>query len=284
VRTELGGSVIAMRPMRPDDIGRAMELVRMAGWNQTEPDWRMMLAAGGGYGIGDEGGRLLASSMVLPYAPGIGWIGMVLVDEAARRRGLATRLLRNAIGRIEEAGLVPMLDATPAGREVYLGLGFHDLDGISRWRGVGGLSAPAPADGGAPMDDAAADAGIGADAENFGAGRRWLLDDLRSRPGALALALPAGDGWLWSRAGRTATQIGPVLSSNPDNAIALCGAALDRIAGPVLLDVPDRETGLASFLQARGFTIERSLMRMARGNSPSTLGGSMRVIAGPELG
>lgn len=284
MRTELAGSVLSIRPMRPDDIPRAMELVHMAGWNQTEPDWRMMLAAGEGYGIEDDRGRLLASSVVLPYAPGMGWIGMVLVDEQARRRGLATRLLRKAIARIEEMGLVPMLDATPAGREVYLGLGFRNIDGISRWRGMGRLSSSAQANGAVPMGAEAAETGIAADAEAFSANRGWLLGDLRSRSGALSLATPAGGGWLWSRAGRTATQVGPVLASSSYDAIVLCAAALDRIEGPVLLDIPDREAALASFLKARGFSIERSLTRMALGESPSTLGGSMRVIAGPELG
>ena len=283
MRTEPAGDLLSMRPMRADDAPRAMDLVRMAGWNQTEADWRMMLAAGEGYGIEDDHGRLLASSMVLPYAPGIGWIGMVLVDEATRRRGLATRLLRNAIGRIEWMGLVPTLDATPAGREVYLSLGFRDLERIDRWRGMGRLSTSVQANGAVATDDDAANAGVAADTENFGASRRWLLADLRSRPGALCLAMPSG-GWLWSRAGRTATQIGPVLASSPYDAIVLCAAALDRIDGPVLLDIPQRETALAAFLEARGFSIERSVTRMALGNSPSTLGGSTRVIAGPELG
>jgi GNAT superfamily N-acetyltransferase len=272
--------------MRSDDMAPAMDLVRAAGWNQTEADWRMMLAAGAGYGIEDERGRLVASSIVLPYAPSVGWIGMVLVDERVRRRGLATSLLRNAIGSIEEMGLVPMLDATPAGREVYLGLGFHDLEGISRWRGMGGGISPSvqQANGAVPMGDAAAEPGIAADTAAFSASRRWLLGNLRSRPGALALATPAGDGWLWTRAGRTATQIGPVLASSPYDAIVLCVAALDRIEGPILLDIPDRETALASFLKARGFSVERSLTRMALGEPPPTLGSSMRVIAGPELG
>jgi len=106
---------LALRAMRARDVPRGMDLVRMAGWNQTEADWRMMLSMGEGHGVEDETGRLVASSMVLPYAPGVGWIGMVLVDESVRRRGLATTLLRNAIDRIEATGSIAMLDATPAG-------------------------------------------------------------------------------------------------------------------------------------------------------------------------
>ena len=47
-------------------------------------------------------------------------------------------LLRNAsICYRAKSALTPMLDATPAGREVYLPLGFSDGEPIERWRGNG---------------------------------------------------------------------------------------------------------------------------------------------------
>lgn len=281
--TEPAAGSLAMRSLRMDDLPRGMDLVRMAGWNQTDADWRVMLAIGQGFGIEDEAGRLVATSMVIPYPPAIGWIGMVLVDESARRRGLATRLLRNAIEIIRKTGSIAMLDATPAGREVYLNLGFRDVGGIGRWRSE--TASPAyRGKSGVAMSDAAAQAGLAADAAAFGATRRALLEDLRSRAAAITLALPTTAGWLWSRAGRTATQIGPIITAQAADAIALCEIALERIDGPVLLDVPDRQTELVAFLKARGFTLERSLTRMALGDVPFIMDGSMRSIAGPELG
>jgi GNAT superfamily N-acetyltransferase len=275
---------LSLRAMRARDVPRGMDLVRMAGWNQTEADWRMMLSMGEGHGVEDETGRLVASSMVLPYAPGVGWIGMVLVDESVRRRGLATTLLRNAIDRIEATGSSAMLDATPAGREVYLKLGFRDVGGIGRWRSNGKSAALRSQQSSLDMSDAAAESGIDADAMAFGATRRHLLENLRSRMGATTLALPSANGWLWSRAGRTATQIGPIVAMHEDDTLMLCDLALERIDGPVLLDVPDQQTELVAFLRARGFKLERSLTRMARGGAPFPMDGSMRAIAGPELG
>lgn len=273
-------TALTIRPMHPGDIPAGMELVRSAGWNQTEADWRYMLAAGQGFGIEDGDGRLVASSVVLPYPPDIGWIGMVLVAPEARRRGLATRLMHNAIATIRAAGRMPMLDATPAGREVYAALGFRDLEAIGRWRGMArGLGSSVPV-----MSDALAARGHEAAARAFGADRGRLLDDLRGRPGAIALALPDGRGWLWSRAGRTATQLGPLVAPEPADAITLCTAALDTIEGPVIIDVPDREAGLTCFLADHGFSLERKLTRMALDGSPATLGPTTRAIAGPELG
>lgn len=263
------------------DVPAAMTLASSAGWNQIDDDWSMLLRLGRGYGVRDQDERLIASSVIMPYAPSIGWIGMVLVDATMRRRGLASSLLDNAIASIQRSGLISMLDATPAGREVYLKHGFADVAPLSRWRGNGRGD-----DGSAGQtDQAEIAAAVRADEMAFGASRRSLLLDLSARPGAVTLALPNGRGAIWSRKGRTATQLGPLVAANEDDAMDLCAAALDRIGGPILLDVPDRETALCGLLRDRGFVVERPFMRMAIGGEyPLTLGPAMRVIAGPELG
>ena len=71
-----------------------------------------------------DGGRLVATALALPYPPAFGWVSMVLVHAPYRRRGLATRLVERATAALEGAGLLPVLDATPAGAEVY---GRHGL-------------------------------------------------------------------------------------------------------------------------------------------------------------
>ena len=58
------------------------------------------------------------------------WISMVLVAGTHRRRGLATRLLHRCIADVTAAGLVPVLDATPAGAKVYAPLGIQGRVGI----------------------------------------------------------------------------------------------------------------------------------------------------------
>lgn len=282
--TEPPETALSMRPMRPDDIPAGLDLVRTAGWNQTQADWRFMLAHGEGYGIEDERGRFIASTIVLPYPPDIGWIGMVLVAREFRRRGLATRLMNHAIAAIRDAGRVPMLDATPDGRAVYATMGFRDLEGIGRWRGISSAPRERPEVAVLSMTDEAADRGSRADADAFGSDRRHLLNDLRNRPEAISFAMPSGAGWLWSRSGRTAMQIGPIVAEHPSDAIALCAAALDRIDGDVIVDVPDREAELISFLRGRGFSLERQLTRMALDGTPATLGSATRAIIGPELG
>jgi len=281
VPTELDLPSLAMRPMLPGDISGGMELVAMAGWNQTEADWSYMLSHGQCLAIDDGRGRIVGSTVVLPYPPDIGWIGMVLVSTAHRRRGLATRLVESAIEAITLGGRVPMLDATPDGRAVYATMGFSDVSTIQRWRGTGAGMGSSALD----MTDAHEESGIAADARAFGSNRRGLLADLRRRPGAVALAAPDGGGWLWSRAGRTATQVGPVVSDGTREALTLCAAAIDSIGGPIVIDIPERETEMVGLVAERGFRLERKLTRMALASAPPrTLGRAARAIAGPELG
>lgn len=268
-------------PMTALDIERGMDLVRAAGWNQTREDWSMLLRVGRCFGLHTDNGRLVATSAILPYPPAFAWIGMVLVDPAWRRQGLASRLLDHAIGAIRADGLVPMLDATPAGRAVYQRMGFTDVAAISRWRGEARGTGPHEIFG-VPQEPSLAH-GIAADAAAFGANRGTILTDFFTRPGGLTLL--DEDAVLWSRVGRTATQIGPLVSNDEAEGLRLCGRALDQIRGSVMLDVPDRETSMASALSERGFAVERSFTRMALGSPvPSTLSVGMRVIAGPELG
>ena len=196
------------------DIPAGLALVSEAGWNQTAADWRFMLAAGRGRGLRDDSGRLIASSIVLPYRPGVGWVGMVLVGAAYRKRGHATRLIEDAVAYCRTAGLVPMLDATPPGREVYRRLGFADGETIERWRGQGGGGTVA-----AGVTDV--ERAIELDRAAFGADRSALIVDLAQRAGAPFLSFAGGT--LLGRRGRTAAHLGALLASERATALTLCG-------------------------------------------------------------
>lgn len=266
----------AATPITLDDINACMALVAEAGWNQTPADWRFMLSAGHGWGLRDDARRVVATSVVLPYRPGIGWIGMVLVAGGYRKRGMATRLLRDAVQHCRREQLTPMLDATPAGREVYRRLGFEGSESIERWRGAG-----AGAGAGGPAEQLDIERAVRTDRDAFGADRRDLLADLAARTGAPLFQ--SNDNVLLGRRGRTATHLGPLLSSDGSAALALCERAIDAIAGPLLIDVPERERVLRGLLVSRGFIVERSFTRMSLGIA-APMGKAMRAIAGPELG
>ena len=67
------------------------------------------------FGVRDGDQRLIATAALLPYTSGNAWIGMVLVTQNWRRRGLATKLLDACLDAAAKQELTAWLDATPAG-------------------------------------------------------------------------------------------------------------------------------------------------------------------------
>jgi GNAT superfamily N-acetyltransferase len=263
--------------LRADDLDQALALSTEAGWNQDAADWALMLRFGHGFAVRD-GNRVVATALALPYPPVFGWVSMVLVHAPFRRRGLATRLVERATAALTDAGLLPVLDATPAGAEVYGGMGFRPVEHLMRWRGAGAGGDVSPSAPG--LVDAVSEL----DSEAFGADRSVVLVDLAERPAPVS-ARAVGGGHLLSRAGRAATQLGPLVARDGATAVALLARGLDATAGTVVVDVPERATAVAEHLAGRGFAPERPFVRMALGHD--AIGGApalVHAIAGPELG
>jgi GNAT superfamily N-acetyltransferase len=261
-----------------DDLEGALALSEEAGWNQVAADWLLMLRVGTGFAVRD-GGRVIATAVTLPYPPAFGWVSMVLVHSPYRRLGIATRLVERATAALTGAGLMPVLDATPAGAEVYGRMGFRPVGDLLRWRGTGGAATAAAR--GSTVTNGVQEL----DRVAFGADRGAILADLFERPAPVAALAAGGDGYLLSRAGRTATQLGPVVARDATTAVALLAQGLDAVAGAVVVDVPEQATGVTAHLAGRGFAPERPFVRLALGRD--AIAGTpalVHAIAGPELG
>ncbi len=281
-RTEGGARLDApLVELRETDIPGALALSEEAGWNQTAEDWSMLIRLGRAFAVPGTEGALAATALALPYPSDFGWIGMVIVHGPYRRRGLGTRLMERAIAELRGRGLVPFLDATPAGQPVYERMGFRPVQALTRWRGEGGGGAPAPAL--PPVRGVLEIAEL--DRPAFGADRSAILGDLLGRRGALSRHDPAGGGFLLSRPGRTATYIGPVVALQTETALLLLESGIAGISGPVALDVPDSQADVAKLLSARGFRRERPFARMAL-DRDSCFGDPelIRASAAPEIG
>ena len=269
--------------MRRADVAAGLALSREAGWNQTAEDWSLLIRLGRAFAVAGPDGHLVATAVALPYPPTHGWVGMVLVHGPLRRRGLGTRVLERAIAELRGRGLVPFLDATPAGRQVYERMGFRPIEALTRWRGDGGGGpARVPFPPVLPQDlRGAAELDLSA----FGADRSPVLADLLGRERAASWRDPVTRSFLLSRPGRRATYLGPLVARETETALALLEAGLAGISGPLMIDVPDRESDLTRLLSSRGFRPERPFTRMALGRE-SGLGDRalLRAIAAPELG
>jgi GNAT superfamily N-acetyltransferase len=313
--TTASAGAASARPVRPlvdADLAGCLALSLSAEWNQNEADWRMMLDLGRGWGIdapSDDGSTALAASVVvIPYSPspyaahspgaagggvghaGCAWVSMVLVLPQFRRLGLAKQLLRHALGILQTEGMLPVLDATPAGYPVYLQQGFGPTWGFRRYRRAAISLDPAAAD--APRTRRITDddwpAIMAFDGAAFGADRKRLLQALARRmPQAARVAQQDGriTGFVLGRDGREACQIGPLVADDARIAQILVDDVLDTVATPVQVDLADRHLSLLQGLVARGFMLQRPFTRMVLG-APDAPGDPARVVlmAGPELG
>ena len=264
--------------LREEHVPGCLALSQAASWNQNEADWRLMLALGRGWGLSVDG-TLVASTLVIPYG-GFAWISMVLVLPEHRRKGYASRLLRVAIDELLASKLKPILDATPAGREVYRQEGFQDTWTFKRFalrgsqRGMNGSARRAIINWRQALE---------LDAEAFGGDRQWLLRALQKRLPDAALGTP--EGFVLGRDGREAHQVGPLVARDEATALELLELALGNVAAPVYVDVADHATRTQDWLQQRGFEFQRPFTRMVHGGGRAPGDEKLvYLVAGPELG
>jgi GNAT superfamily N-acetyltransferase len=275
---------MAIEPIGPEAATEGFALTVEAGWNQTVDDWVFFLRHGTVFGARAAGGQLVGTAALLPYPADFAWVGLVIVAQAQRGRGLGTRMLNHCIATLRTFGLVGMLDATPAGEKVYTPLGFKPVFGLERWQGTGG-GVPQHPDRVRPLQAASMERMSALDAQAFGARRDTLHADYCARTGTRGFELAGGNGYALVRRGRVASQVGPVVAPDPHDALALIDAAVASTPGPILLDVPDEWTGIAGWLRSRSFAVQRPFLRMALGRDVG-YGDPARVfaIAGPEYG
>lgn len=263
-----------------------------AGWNQNVADWRFMLAAGRGFGCLGADGKWQASSLVLPLGQKLAWISMVLVTEERRRSGLGSALLKRCITEVREADAVAGLDATEAGRPIYLKLGFHDLYAISRWHLDGakeGVVAPPAGIVIRPFVLADLPKLATYDRPLSGMERPTILAHLAMRQPGLAFVAETVSGRLvgfaLGREGRFATSLGPVMADSEAIALALIARVTASAPGPFILDVPSAHREIRAWLEGQGAVSPRGYMRMTLGEAKRLDDPShVFALAGPELG
>lgn len=284
--------MISVRPFTAADVALGMRLKAAAGWNQTEADWRRLLAlepAGCFVGLC---GEAPAATLTTTVFGDVAWAAMVLTDPAFRGRGLATALLTHALSYLERRGVAAVrLDATSLGRPVYEKLGFRVVSEQRRYYGspiVAAAAVESAADDLAPLTmEQSAEAGR-LDAAATGNDRTRLLELVRRDWPEAALGTTAGGelgGFLLCRRGSRAPQLGPCIAADPRHGARLLHTALARSAGtPVYVDVPTSNRSACRVVEEHGLGIERTFLRMTLGREVAAHEEANWANYGPELG
>lgn len=255
-------SEMKIRPFGTNDIPMAIELSDAAGWNQLAMDWRRIIDVepDGCLGAWIDA-RLVGTTTFVTYGDRLAWIGMVLVHPEHRRQGIGRRLFQEIMSELDCRGTADVgLDATDAGRPLYLDEGFVDIGPIVRWRGV--LQRSSAANGSIRV---AREGDVGAivafDRDITGIDRRALLEHLLAEEAVSCLVSDDFDAYAFVRPGRLAWQIGPLVAPDRALADALISTAADLLNGrEVVVDSP--WTDAAALLEPWGMAPRRRLTRM----------------------
>ncbi len=289
-RNYSGRGGVTLRLLDSDDLERAMELKSMANWNQTRRDWQHFLDfSPKGCFAAIKNGKVTGTVTTTEYKD-LAWIGMVLVDAAVRRQGIATRLLSAAVEHLQHISSIK-LDATPEGMTVYERLGFTHEFKILRLTSSRLLFNPSvlPLEMVRQINENDLKEIIDYDADVFGQPRGQVLKALYSDYPEFALVFSRGGsigGYCFGRRGSSYLQIGPLVGQNLGAARILL-AAFCRQAGEkeLLIDVPEHNDDWLQFLQQSGFQEKRYFIRMVKGSN--RYAGNIKqqfAIAGPEIG
>lgn len=275
-----------LRVMTARDIPEGMRLKDLAGWNQTAVDWeRFLTASPEGCFAAEHDGRVIGTSTTIVYEARFAWIGMVLVEERYRGRGIGKALLNRAISHLDSQNVPCMkLDATPQGKILYEKLGFKPEYEIERWmlkRQPERKKAK-----GVPVD---IDDVLDLDREIFGADRGRLLRSISEQAPEFTLVARQNThvaGYTFGRRGSLADHMGPWVASEKIVAANLLDQFLNISQRKlVFVDCLSGNPWAVPLVEARGFEFSRPLTRMFRGTN--THAGRLDLLCagvGPEFG
>ncbi|MBM7770517.1 GNAT superfamily N-acetyltransferase [Actinokineospora baliensis] len=269
-----------VRELSTTDLRPCLALAADREWPHEDRKWEFLLDVGQGYGIVDQSGDLVAST-ILTTSGDLAAISMVLVASKYARQGLGTRVVRHAMAQAE--GTTVHLHATPTGRPLYERLGFRSLAKVDACTGA--LNAePSERTKVAAQDDLAAI--LAFDKVVFGADRSNVLSGLFTFASRVRLVERGGElvGYAASwRPGTTmeSTIIGPVVAADPADARALIADLAIDAAGPVRVDIDDKHPELGQWLTERGLTPVFRCDLMTLGGRP--LPGDRHAIHAPFM-
>lgn len=268
-----------------------MKLKDAEGWNQLEKDWALLInykESVNLVAVLDK--RIVGTVTAINYANTVAWIGMMLIDRDYRGRGISKLLMLDTIDKLKKCKSIK-LDATPAGKPVYLKLGFKIEYTLYRMTNP---SASKVSKGDHPIDTEKIRPGdipeIAAfDKRVFGADRTELITSLYEDCPESAWLIRENNrvsGFCLGRKGQNFTQIGPVYTSSESAAEALIRSAINQITGRALVvDIPAAKSETKAWLEGCGFISQRPFDRMYLRNNPHPgIIENLYLIAGPELG
>lgn len=265
-----------IRPMEPDDVDPAADVMIGGGWGDRRRFLRFTLDHQGCVPLVAELDDRVVGTGVATINGRVGWVGMIFVDEALRGRGIGSALTEAVIAELEGAGCASFaLLASPLGRPIYERLGFRTdgpyrivaSSGLGLAGGDASVASDRPADGPrlrpfAPVDLAAI---VELDRAATGEDRDHLLRAALDPSGTVVALGP--DGAVVGYEAHPAWGTHPAIAPGLADGVRLLEDRRARTAAGVeaRTAIPEANRAGLTALENLGWRAERELIRMVRG-------------------
>ncbi len=278
--------MIRVRPMTTADVPLGLRLSETAGWNQIAADWRRFLdLQPDGCFVAEYNGTAVGTTTTCIFGS-VAWIGMVLVEESVRGRGVGTSLMRHALSFLDERGIATVrLDARPMGQPLYERLGFVEQYRIAHYEGTlpiapeGASIQLAPSESWESLTDL--------DEKITRTDRsRVLMSLFAEHPQSVRFIRlgPYVGGYLTVRPGRKAVRLGPCVAALSAGPLLLADACHRYAGQPVSVDVPIPNEAARQWVESHGLSVQHTLTRMCRGVPVCEQVELLWASSGPEKG
>lgn len=272
------------------DIDDIIRLSQSVGWDYDQAEVTTILNSSKVFGHKNEASEVVSSAAIIPYGEKAASIGMVIVHEEYRGKGLARALMKECIGQVDEQTIIQLI-ATANGRPVYEKIGFHMAGAVKKLIAPTHflnnhklISSPQVV----PFQQKDFQEVIALDEKAFGANRtQFLSERIRQSKDCLILKSKEGKitGYGLSIFGPVYTILGPIVAPDTHSAFQIISQLKKREGNGVRIDILSQQNELQELLVAAGFElINEPPMMMLHSNKIPTRTDQLFAIASQAFG
>ena len=256
--------------LKPEDLGEVKRLCNMVHWPLTMQDIkRLYELEPDGWFCAEIDNQYVGQAMGIAIGS-LGCIGMIIIHENYRRRGIGTALTTETLNYLRNKGIQTIrLDATPEGYNTYQKLGF--LDEFPVYHYVKGVASDNPPltkiSEVKPIVAADIEAIIEFDKFSFGVSRAKILKALFNDSRAFVVKHGSEiQGYVMCRGTTTLYWLGPLVANDVPSAEKLLQQVLRELSDrEIRLGVPSINHNAITLFDKYGFRAEFEITRMRCG-------------------
>ncbi|RWR04837.1 GNAT family N-acetyltransferase [Siminovitchia fortis] len=240
------------------DIPGLIALSASIGWDYDKDEINTVMSSGKIYGHKTKEGKIVSSAAIIPYGPCLASIGMVIVHQDYRGKGLGRKVTQKCLDSVSGDTKV-MLIATDEGKPMYESLGFSFTDSVHKYICDNYLTMKSNDTLNAeiiPMRKEDLSQVVKIDKDAFGEERRTFLIN-RINQAKESLVVKSSDGTIigygLSILGPINLILGPIVAPNHHTASLLIDKLANNHQGKLRIDIPSGNEDFMSHLEKCGF-------------------------------